>query len=119
MKTLKALNLGLAFLLELALLGALGIWALSALPDSPWRFALAIGSIAVAVVLWAIWAAPRSARRLGMPWIYVFKIAMFAVGVAALVLARQPVWGGVFALLALVNLGLGLVWGQEQLSRRP
>lgn len=83
------------------------------LPDSWWRFVLAIAVIAAAIVLWAIWAAPRSATRLKMPWLYVFKIAIFAVGVAALVVAGQPVWAAVFGALVALNLGLGLLWGQE------
>lgn len=119
MKMLKTINLALAFLLELALLGAMWVWAFAVLPDSAWRFVLASALSAVVMVLWAIWAAPRSARRLGAPWIYVFKIVMFGAGVAALVMARQPVWGGVFAVLAVANLGLALAWGQETLSPRP
>ena len=119
MKMLKTINLALAFGLELALLGAMWVWAFATLPDSIWRFVIAIALSAAVIVLWGIWAAPRSARRLGMPWLYVFKIAIFAVGVAALIIARQPVWGGVFAVLAALNLGLALAWGQEPVNRRP
>jgi hypothetical protein len=119
MKMLKTINLALAFGLELALLGAMWVWAFAVLPGGIWQFGVAIGLSAVVIVLWGIWAAPRSTRRLGMPWLYVFKIAIFAVGVAALIMARQPVWGGVFAVLAALNLGLALAWGQEPVNRRP
>ena len=113
MNMLKSINLGLAFVLELALLVALGVWAFAVWPDSWWRFALAIVAIGAAVVLWAIWAAPRSAARLQGPWLLLFKIAIFGVGVAALVMARQPLWAGLFGALVAANLALALAWGQE------
>lgn len=119
MKMLKTINLAMAFGLELALLAAMWVWAFAVLPGGVWQFGVAIGLSAVVIVLWGIWAAPRSARRLEMPWLYVFKIATFAVGVAALIMARQPVWGEVFAVLAALNLGLALAWRQEPVNRRP
>jgi len=113
MQLIKALNLALAFLLELALFAALGIWASALLPDSPWRFALAFGAIAAAVLMWGRWAAPRSAYRLRMPWLYAFKIALFALAALALVAAAQPGWAAALAMLSGLNLWLAVVWRQE------
>jgi len=113
MQLLKSLNLALAFGLELGLLGAVGAWALSAVPDSVWRFALAFGLVVLVIALWGAWAAPASPLRLGMPWLYVFKIGLFAAGVVALVAARHPAWGAALGGLAALNLLLAWAWGQE------
>ena len=61
---LKRVNLGLAFVLELVMLVAFGYRAYFAAPGGWLSWLAALVIVAVAIGLWAIWGAPKSARRL-------------------------------------------------------
>jgi hypothetical protein len=103
--TLRRGNLLLAFLIELGMLVAFCTagWAL---PHILWlRIVLAIGLPGLAIVLWANWAAPKAGkRRLKMPALMVFKLAMFAVATAAWWAAGQAFIASIFGALVVVNL---------------
>lgn len=98
-------NLGLAFLLELAaLLSFAGVGVLF----SGWMQLIGglIGAAAF-IVLWGLYAAPRSKRRLKGMKLLIFKVAMFLAAAIVLVLIGQPMWALLLAVLAAVNLWLG------------
>jgi uncharacterized protein DUF2568 len=94
---MRAANLALKFLLELAAFAALAYWGATV------NIALAILAPAVAIVLWALFAAPRSERRLPTATRVPFELAVFGAAAVALVAADQPVAAIVFAVLAVVN----------------
>jgi hypothetical protein len=105
LKSLRSGNLLLAFLLELAMLAAFCFAGWSATQVTWLRIVLAIGLPALAIVLWAVWAAPRAGkRRLKMPALLVFKAAIFVAAGAALFAAHQPFIASVFTALVAVNL---------------
>lgn len=111
--TLRGANLALAFLLELAMLAALAFagWMAS---DVFWlRLVLAIALPGLAIVLWGLFAAPRSARRLEGRALLGFKIIIFAVAAAALWAAGQALAAVVFGALVAINLGLAGVFRQS------
>ena len=109
---LKGGNLALAFALELAMLAAFAVWALS-LDAALWiRWGIAAVLVAAAIGLWAVWAAPNSATRLGEPALTLFKIDLFGLAALAFFAARQPGWAAAFGLLAAANLLLAWAWGQ-------
>ena len=113
MDVLRNANLALAFLVELAMLVALGYagWAAT---DIWWlRYLLLIGWPALAIVLWAIWAAPKSGRRLPAPALLLFKLAIFAVTAFLLWAAGQAPAALLFGIVAASNLGLGLLLKQS------
>ena len=103
--SLTLVNHSLALLLEIGLIIAFvragllfgqGIWS--------WIFAAIMGGLVI--LAWWRFAAPKSPTRLQMPAILVFKICIFSVG-AALFAATVPIWlAAVFAVLAVVHLGL-------------
>jgi hypothetical protein len=104
-------NLGLAFLLELA---ALLSFAAAGVLLSGWmQLVGGIAGAAVFVLLWGIFAAPRSKRRLKGMNLLLFKIGIFAVAGAILVAIGQPAWGAVLVLLAAGNLTLGQLLRQH------
>ena len=104
-------NLGLAFLLEL---GALVSFAAVGVLLGGWmQLVGGIIGAAVFVALWGVYAAPRSKRRLKGRNLLIFKVAMFAVAGAILMLIGQPVWAVVLMVLAAVNLSLGRVLRQH------
>ena len=58
----KQANLLLAFLLELGVLAALAYWGVATGSTIPLKMVLGNGTPAMALIVWAIWGAPRSER---------------------------------------------------------
>ena len=112
MGIIKGANLALAFAVELAMLAGLGVWAFGLSQETWVRWGLVVLVVGVAVALWAVLAAPKSRRRLGEPWLSVFKIVLFGATAAALTQAGQGSWAVAFAMVAAANLGLAALWGQ-------
>jgi hypothetical protein len=113
-KGLKNVNLGLAFLLELAVLVALVYWGFSTGANILAKIALGIGLPVLAIIVWAVFGAPRSTRRLQGNWYWLLRVVFNAVGVAALYAyaADQHLLALIFALLAFLNCLLGYIWKQ-------
>ncbi|MEQ1771046.1 MAG: YrdB family protein [Devosia sp.] len=117
--TLRGANLTLAFLVEIAMLGAfaLGGWVG---PQELWlKLVLAIGLPALAILLWAVWAAPKAGkRRLNEPGLTIFKALIFSAATFALWASGWTTAAIAFGALAAVNL-IG-AWALGQVSfRRP
>jgi len=108
---LKAANLALKFLLELAAFAALAYWGATtgtgAVP-----VLLAVAAAAVAIALWAIFAAPKSERRLPLAARVPFELGVFALAALALLAAGATGAAILFAALALLNAALLAAWGQ-------
>jgi hypothetical protein len=109
----KALNLALAFLLELCLLAALGYWGFRVGSGGIARIMLGVGAPAVVIVIWSIFLAPTSSRRLRDPWLLLAKIVLFGAATAALYVAGRPIPAGILAALFVVNSILAVVWGRD------
>jgi len=105
---MRAANLGLRFLLELAMLAGLAVggWAIGGL-------LLAIAAPLVAIVLWALFVAPKASRRLTDPGKVALEIVLFAAGAAGYLAAGAPFVAVVFGVLVVVNLGLLFAWDQR------
>ncbi|WP_269937136.1 YrdB family protein [Arthrobacter sp. HY1533] len=102
-------GLGLAnalvgFALEVAMLSAFVFWGFTQAP--PWNMLLGIGIPAVAVVLWGVFLAPRSERRLGAGAVRWVSLGAFLAGSAALFAAGAPVLGALMAVFAVANLAV-------------
>jgi hypothetical protein len=93
---LKAFNDVLAFLLELAALAAVALWAWK----HPESLLLRMTASAVATggvtLLWARFAAPRAARRLAGPGLVSLKLLVFGAAAASLLATLGPVWAVLF-----------------------
>ncbi len=113
METLKSANAVLAFLLEIAMLAALGFAGWAATPIWWLRYILMIGLPAIAIVLWAVWAAPRSARRLPLAGLVLFKTLMFGVTTFLLWASMQNAAALLFGVIAAVHLLLVLTFKQH------
>jgi uncharacterized protein DUF2568 len=107
----KAANLGLKFLLELAAIAAFAYWGAS---HSPVILAVSLAIVipAAFVTAWGIWAAPRSPRRLRRPARVVFELGCFALAAVALIAAGAAVVGIAYAVVAAVNAVLLAAFGQ-------
>lgn len=104
-------NLALAFVVEIGAL--IGFAALGALASGWLQLALGLLGAAVFIGLWAVFAAPRSKRRLPGLTLTFFKIFMFGVAVLLLALAGQWGWALLLGAAAAVNLALALVLRQH------
>jgi Protein of unknown function (DUF2568) len=107
---MRAANDGLAFLLELAALAALGSWGFTLGPNLSVRIALGLGAPALMIVVWGWWLAPRSEHRLQLPWLILAKIGVFGLAVVALAVTGHPWLAAALAALTTVNLTLAAAW---------
>lgn len=119
MVVLRIANLALAFVLELVLLAALALRGFSLDAGLAVRVLAGVGAPLAVAGLWGAFLAPRSSRRLPMPWVVLAKLALFLVGAAALVGSGHPVLALLLAATAGVNLGLAVLWRQEGVVTPP
>jgi Zn-dependent protease len=109
---LRQANLLLAFALEVAMLVGFGLagWAARGPVWMKGGFALLVP--AVAIVLWAAWAAPRSSQRFAGRALLGFKAGMFGAATLAWWFAGHSFIGAVFAALVVVNFCVAAVFRQ-------
>ena len=111
-ETLKALNAGLAFLLELAMLTALGYWGFYGDKSLLAKWMLGIGLPLLTAVAWGMFLAPRSAYRLSSISGNLLSLLLFLLAATALFYTKHSGLAIVFASLAIVNRALILIWKQ-------
>ena len=103
---LVAVNLGIRFLLELLMLGALG-WTGVGLPSSRWlSVVLAIALPVAAAGVWAMWIAPKASRRLQDPWRLLVELVLFAAAAAGLAAIGHPLLALAFAVVLVANIAV-------------
>ncbi|MGW4486607.1 DUF2568 domain-containing protein [Amycolatopsis sp. NPDC004368] len=74
-------NLGLAFLLELAAIAALGYWGFNAAEGTAGKLLLGLGAPTVGIGLWALFAAPTASLR--TPLLYALTVVVVVGGAGA------------------------------------
>ena len=102
---LRTSSLVLKFLLELAAFGAFAYWGATAVSGA-FSVVLAIATPAVAIVLWARFAAPRSKRRLATAARIRFELSVFGLAILALFVADATIAAIALAVLAATSTGL-------------
>ena len=110
---MKALNLGLAFLLELVALAALAYWGYRLHAAVAVRWLVAIVSPLTLAVVWTQIAAPTAKRRLPRTPLLGFKLLVFTLTAVLLYGAGRHALAVVFEAAVLVNLTLSVVWNQN------
>lgn len=96
---MKATVAVLGFALEVAMVASFVFWGFQ--KDSPWDLIFGIGLPAVVVVLWGVFLAPRSERRLKATMVRWFALALFLLAAAALLLAGAQVLGILMAVFSI------------------
>lgn len=97
MQAVRATNLGVKFLLELAAFGGLAVLGASV------SWIVAIAAPLVAIMIWGRWCAPKAPRRLPKPPRVVLELAVFAGGAAGWFVGAETWMGVVFVALVVVN----------------
>jgi hypothetical protein len=103
---LRSVNLAVRLLCELALLVALAVWGFHTGAGTAAKAGLGLGAPLLAAVIWGLWVAPASRRRLPDPARLVVEVVLFAAGVAALTAAGYVVVAVVFGVVVTVNIVL-------------
>lgn len=109
LRGLSAANLAVKFLLELYALALLAYWGAAA-GKGVLSVVLAIAAPLAMILVWGVFAAPRSARRLPTSARIPLELAVFALAAAAGYGAGAHVSAILFAAVTLVNaVGLTLL----------
>jgi hypothetical protein len=100
------LNLGLRFLLELAVWGAMGYWGWTQ-GRGPWRWLLALGFPLLAMTLWGVFRVPGDGGPpvVAVPgWVrLLLELFQFGVAVGLLIHAGHVPWALVLAVLLILH----------------
>ena len=96
----------LAFLLELAALACLSWWGFTLGGDAALHVLLGLGTPLSAIVLWALFAAPRARLRPRLPLVLVVKAVVLGGGAAALYGVGHPVAAVAMAVVVVANTAL-------------
>ncbi|MCK9897091.1 YrdB family protein [Frankia sp. AgB32] len=111
----RHVNLGLAFVLELAVYVAVALWAYLTVNAGRWlKVGSALGAVVVMAVLWSLFGAPSATVSLADPALVAFQSVWFALGVLALVVTGRRKLGIALAVLTVANLILIYHWHQQQ-----
>ncbi len=103
MQILKGFNQLIYYLVELAMFASLGYVGHYANAYTLGKYLIALGLPLLAIILWGIFAAPRSAYRLEPPYRALFALALFGITAFLLFrfgLVRVALLFGVVALLS-------------------
>ena len=112
MKAIKAVNLALRFLLELAAVVAVGYWGFHNGGSTVARVVLGVGSPVLMAVTWGAFVAPRSAVSVPRPVKVVLGLAILLLAAVALAAAGQPAIAVAIAAIVVINQVLLVLWHQ-------
>ncbi|MGN6195602.1 MAG: YrdB family protein [Ginsengibacter sp.] len=112
MEIIKAINLAVAFFLELAMIVAFGYFGFHYPKIMLIKYILVILLPVIAMALWGYFAAPKSTHQLQQPRRYFFALAMFGAAIALLFLTGNSMLASVFAILVVINQTLLLILKQ-------
>ena len=111
-ETVKGVNLGVLFLIELGALAAVGYWGFSRDVATPVAWLLGLGAPAVLVVLWALFGSQKASYKTRGAVRVGFEAVWFGAGAVALLAAGAVGWAVAFAAVVAVSKTLAVVWDQ-------
>ena len=74
-----SINKILVFILEMVMLFSYGYFGMTMQWSLPLKILFTILIVSIAILLWSIFAAPKSGRRLKIPYLAFFRAMMFAL----------------------------------------
>jgi hypothetical protein len=119
MHVLKGINLGIAFLLELAMLGGITFAAFLLFDSMILGLLLSFMALMGTMVIWAVFASPRAIQPLPRPQRIVLKSALFLISGLGLIAVGYELWGIALIVAFAIHEILAVAWGQERVSTEP
>jgi hypothetical protein len=113
-----AANEILAFVLELAAVAILAWWGFASGDGLAVRIVLGVGTPAIAVALWGLFAAPRARFRPPLAGVLVVKALVLLGAAAALYALGHPVGAAVMAVVVVANTAVAET-GRRRPRRKP
>lgn len=113
MTYLKAVNLALAFLLELCMLAAFGEWGFKTGQNEISRIGLGIGVPILVAVFWGIFLSPRATVQLPKAIQWSLQVLLFGGAAMALASRGHPGSAWLFAIFVVLNKILLFIWSQS------
>jgi hypothetical protein len=108
----KVSNLGIAFFLEIGTLTSVIYWGFIIGPTLPLKLLLALSATALAILVWALFGAPKATWHLDGVWRVLLQVLFFGSAVLALYAANQYSLSLIFALVALISCTMARIWNQ-------
>ena len=99
---LKSANLAVKFLVELAAFAALAYWG-ARTGHGGWAVAAAIAAPLAAVLVWALFCAPRARWRQPVPARAPLELAVFGLAAAGLAAAGAVLLAIIFGIVVVLN----------------
>lgn len=109
---MKATNLLVRFLLELAALGALGYWGARTGHGLAGKIALSAGVVLAAATAWGLVVAPNATFGSGALLRWGVELTVFACAAGALVATDRPRLAVVLVVVYALNRALMAAWDQ-------
>jgi hypothetical protein len=106
---MKAANLVLRFVLELCSLAAVGYWGWTT-GDGAMRWALAIGSVAVVITVWALFVSPKHTIETSKQVSLAIELAVWVATGAALHATGHGLLALAFAMVSVISGLLNYAW---------
>jgi hypothetical protein len=108
---LKSANLAVKFLLELAAFAALVYWG-ARTGHGAWAVVLAIAAPVAAILVWALFCAPRARRQLPVAAWAPLELAVFGLAAGGLAAVGAATLAIIFGAVVIVNAVLLTVFRQ-------
>jgi hypothetical protein len=113
MNVIKYLNLLVSFLLEVALLIIAGYWGFQQGENVLMKYVFAIILPVFIAILWGIFAAPKSKKRLKNPFRIIFKLTLFSLAVFFSYQMGLLLLAIIIAIITCINLVMAFVFLQD------
>lgn len=100
---MRTANLGLRFLLELAMLAAVAFWGFRAGPSLPLKLLLGLGGPLLFAAVWGVFISPKARYPLSRTSRLALELLLFAIAALLLVIAGRSLLAVLFGGLVLVS----------------
>lgn len=109
---IKSLNLGLRFILELYLLGALGYAGFNITNNALLKWILLLILPTIAAVIWGVFIAPKASHHLAQPQRLFIELILFGSAAVLLAIVGQKFTAALLAAIASINEAFLWLWKQ-------
>lgn len=112
METIKLMNLGVRFFLEIIALVIFGFWGFRFSGSTLVKIILGVGTPILVATIWGTFGSPKAAFPLSGLSMLLLEIVIFGLSAAALYFTGKQMMAILYGLLVMINLVLLKIWNQ-------